>query len=580
MDALVLFVLLSAAVLVAAVARRLGWPAPLLVVALAIAVSLLPGLPDFSIDSELTLTVVLPPLLYSAALEVSIVSFQQVRNSIWRLGVWLVLVSAVVVGAVIFVLVPDMTWPVALLIGAIVAPPDAVSAVAIGRRVGLPRRVMTILTGESLVNDASSLTIFKVALAIVGGASLSLSDDLWIFVAAVVVGVLVGAVSGLVFLLLRRLFRDPPIQILLGLMLPFFVYVGAEHFSGSGVLAVVTAGLIVGFNSSKSDYQLRLQEQPVWNALNLLLESFVFALIGLQFHTVLDNIVNGDRGLAWSIGVAALTVLTCIAVRFGFVFISSSVGNLRARRREQSQPGREDKDMSPRSLRDQREQRQNARRRNRRTGEVVLSWQEMFVISWSGMRGVVTLAAAVSVPAVMASGLQVPAHDLIVFIAFVVTVSTLLMQGLTLPLVARWLDVIDHEREDRDHEAKARFLYESLDEAALSIVEDAKRDPEKYPGAGVAVVAAIQARIRNSEGNDLPTSVGSEAQDGLPAGQLSQGGFDASREAVTRIRREVLARRRNILTRERNAGTIDEELVKEILLVFDADELLLDNRGY
>lgn len=572
MDTLALFLVLSAAVLVTALARRFGGPAPLLIVGLALAVSYLPGIPTFTLDPELILTVVLPPLLYASALEVSLVSFREVSSSIWRLGVGLVAVSAVLVGVVVFILVPDMTLPVALLVGAIVAPPDAVSAVAIGRKVGLPRRVMSILTGESLVNDASSLTIFKVSLAVVGGAALTWSEDLGIFVAAVVIGVAVGSVVALTFLWLRRLFPDPPVQVLFGLMLPFFVYVGAEHVAGSGVLAVVTAGLIVGFNAPKSDYQLRLQERPVWDAVNLLLEGFVFAIIGLQFHSVIHSIAAGDRGMGWSLGIAALALLACVLTRFAFVFVTSLVGNVRARYRERSRLVLANDDAALVGFPAWRRRRLRDRR-----GEVILSWQEMFVISWSGMRGVVTVAAAVSVPAVTASGVAVPAHDLIVLIAFVVTVGSLLLQGLTLPMLARRLGVVEAGQKERDHAAKTRFLYDSLNEAASSVLDDARRDPNRFPGIGLEVISAIQARIQSSEHRDDAVAVDADAAQG---GGTTQRDVAKSREALILIRREVLARRRAILARERNAGTIDEELVSEILLVFDADELVLDNQGY
>lgn len=576
MGLVTLFALLATSVVVTAVARKMGWPAPLLIVGIASAVSFVPAVPDFEIDPELVLTVVLPPLLYASALDVSLVSLREVNRSIWRLGVLLVIISAFAVGAVIFVLVPDMSWPVALLVGAIVAPPDAVSAVAIGRRVGLPRRVMTILTGESLVNDASSLTLFKVSLAIVGGAALTVGDDLWVFFQAVVVGIGVGAILGLLFLWLRRLFRDPPIQVLLGLVLPFFAYVGAEHIGGSGVLAVVTAGFVVGYNAHQTDYQLRLQERPVWSAVNLLLEGFVFALIGLQFQSVAESLEQGDRGLLWMLGVATAVLATCVGVRFFYVFLSSGVGNLRALRRAAQRQAHDASTDDSSGFAAWRRRRLLDRR-----GEVVLSWREMFVISWSGMRGVVTMAAAVSVPAITTSGVAVPAHDMIVFVAFVVTVGTLLLQGLTLPWVARGLGVVDADQAARDEQTKNRFLRISLEEAVAGLVADAKESPELYPGVGAELIDSIRSRIARSEGGEdadrssAPTRVISRANALTDAHTVAQ-----MRESVVQVRRDILQRRREILDRERNAGTLEEEVVREILLGFDASELLLDHHAF
>lgn len=618
MDTLALFLLLSGSVLVTAVARRRGWPAPLIVVIFALAVSFLPGVPSFSLDPELTLTVVLPPLLYTAALEVSLVNVREVRSSVWRLGVWLVIVSAAVVGAVLLVLIPGISVAAALLIGAIVAPPDAVSALAIGRKVGLPRHVMTILTGESLINDASSLTLVKVSLAVLGGAALTLSDDLFIFAIAVVVGVAVGAALGTSFLWLRRQFRDPPVQVLFGLSLPFFAYVAAEHLSGSGVLAVVTAGLIVGYNAPKADYMLRLQERPVWDALNLLLEGFVFALIGLQFHTVVADIQSGEQSLGWCIGIAAAVFAACIMSRFAFVFATSAVGNFRARHRQRLRIRLATEDQTYTGLR-------GLRRRHLmdRTGEIVLSWQEMFVISWAGMRGVVTLAAAVSVPAVLDTGARIPAHDIIVFIAFVVTVASLLLHGMTLPLVVRWLGVQDPGQGDRDHEAKRHFLRASLAEAARSLGEDVLRDPARYPGVNAQTIATIRSRIsrdeeaeeeveRSGEGptetpvdprlpaidgsgydsqlphpTEIPGNQPLSSTENQPHPSPDQGSRPATRatkgvtvlNVMASLQRDLLHRRREILSRERDAGTLDDEVVREILLSLDAAELALDHRS-
>lgn len=285
MDIAELLVVLVVSLALTALARAKGLPAPLLVTAAALAASFVPGLPHIEIDSDVILTVVLPPLLYSAALDVTWQSFRQSLRQIRRLGIVLVIVTAIVVGAVAYLLVPDMTLPAAILVGAIVAPPDAVSAAAIGRKLGLPRRVMTVLSGESLINDAASLTLVRVFTLIIAGESLTLWEDAGIFALAIVVGLLVGGVLGVLVHWLRMRLGDPVIATIMSILLPFVAYVLAEELGGSGVIAVVTAGLYIGYNSPKEGYETRLQERPLWTSADVILEGFVFALIGLQLNT-------------------------------------------------------------------------------------------------------------------------------------------------------------------------------------------------------------------------------------------------------------------------------------------------------
>ena len=245
-----LFFVLVGAVAVAAVAKWRGWPAPLLVTAVALAVSLLPFVPEIEIDGHLLLNLTLPPLLYSAALDASFMSFRRAFPDIRRLGVGLVAVTAVVVGVVAWLIMPELTFAGALLLGAIVGPPDAVSAAAIGRRLGLPRRVMNVMSGESLINDATSLTLFvRVFAAIVAGATVTVWQGIWEFAVAVVVGVVVGLAAGGVLHWLRMRYPDPIVTSSVGLLMPFGAYAIAERFEGSGVLAVVAMGLYVGYQS-------------------------------------------------------------------------------------------------------------------------------------------------------------------------------------------------------------------------------------------------------------------------------------------------------------------------------------------
>lgn len=572
-----LLIILTGSLVVTAFARWRGLPAPLLTVGVALLVSLIPGVPDIEIDSEVILTVVLPPLLYSAALDVSLLNFRESRVQIARLGVGAVIVTAFAVGGVAYVMIPDMTLPAALLVGAVVAPPDAVSAAAIGRKLGLPRKVMTVLSGESLINDAASLTLVKVFLAIVGGASLTLWDDLGIFGLAIGVGVAVGLVLGFVAHRVRMRIDDPVVENVIGLLLPFIAYIAAEELSGSGVLAVVAAGLYVGFNSPRTGYATRLQERPFWSAADVLLEGFVFALIGLQLRAVVLDVSESERGLGQSVGVALAVLAVVVLVRpvfvFGtyhaaragrYLFLSTVLRKLRrvpALRRLRRAP---------------------ALRTVRYHPQPRMDWRQLSVISWTGMRGVVTLAAAVSIPAVTESSIPVPARDTMFLIAFIVTVGTLLLQGLTLPVVIRVLGVRDDTQRDRDLAAELAVFATSTDET-MAYVAERRADWEKRWGPELterAVLLATTRLLRQNEALQRTAVDDADERDVSGATAAQRARRREAPQALGSIRRELLAKRREVVLRERDAGALDEEVMRRVLLGLDAEELAMDTSAF
>jgi NhaP-type Na+/H+ or K+/H+ antiporter len=572
MEFLPLIILVACSVGLTAFARRRGWPAPLLVTAVALAVSFIPGLPEFEIEPELILTIVLPPLLYSSSLEVSFQSFSRSRKHIYRLGVGLVLVTALVVGLLAWWLIPGISLPEALLLGAVVSPPDAVSAAAIGQKLGLPRHVMTVLSGESLINDAASLTLFKVFVAIVLGSGYSLLADVGIFGAAIGIGVIVGVFVGGLFVRLRSKLNDPVIETLIGLLLPFALYIGAEHigfgpFVGSGVIAVVAAGLVVGYNAPRAGYASRLQERPVWSAIDLLLEGFVFALIGLQLKGNLEGLAETDLGVWATVGIAAIVLAAVIVVRPLFVFPTyylSLFGDRRDRRaggnidkRQALQQKRAKAWLERERKRGREPDAQTLARVNGRRDEPdkPMNWRELAVVSWTGMRGVVTLAAAASIPESLA------VRDTLVFIAFFVTVGTLLLQGLTLPLVIRGLRVTDPDQRARDLEEERRVTAIALDEGVA--FADAHRD-EWAATYGAGIVDVVLERMRGQ----IARGSAEEPDDT----ELSRPDFDQ----ILRLRKEIIRFRREVLIRERDAGSIDEEVMREVLLGIDAEEFALD----
>jgi CPA1 family monovalent cation:H+ antiporter len=305
-------------VLLAGLARHFDASAPLALVVAGLAASSIPGLTNIELDPDLVLFVLLPPLLWSAGMESSYVGLRTNLRPIGLLAIGLPLATAAAVGFVAYKTVPEMTVAAGLTLGAIVAPPDAVSATAIGRRLGLPRRVMTLLGGESLLNDATALTAYKVALAAAIGAAASWGSGLTTFVTAAVGGVLIGIASGAVITFIRERLDDPLVESAVGLVAPFVIYLAAEEAHGSGVLAVVVAALILAQRSVHAGYETRLQDFAVWKAVQLIFESFAFLLIGLQLPTVVGELAGIRASVI--VGSSAAVLATLIVVRIVWVY--------------------------------------------------------------------------------------------------------------------------------------------------------------------------------------------------------------------------------------------------------------------
>ncbi|PKQ36511.1 MAG: hypothetical protein CVT61_00090 [Actinobacteria bacterium HGW-Actinobacteria-11] len=564
-----IFYVLVGSVAVAAFARWRGWPAPLLVTVVALSASFLPFVPELDIDGHLLLSLVLPPLLYSAALDVSFVGFRRSLPQIRRLGIWLVLLTAVAVGFVAWWLLPSLTLPGALLLGAIVAPPDAVSAAAIGRRLGLPRRIMTVLSGESLINDATSLTLYRVFAAILAGATLRVWDGIWQFLLAVGVGVGVGLVFGVVLHQLRTRISDPVVIGTFGLLAPFGAYAIAEHLLGSGVLAVVAMGLYVGYNSPRTDYTTRQQEKPLWLSADLLLESFVFAYIGLQFPRVLNDLSSESVGRILLLSGAVLLVV--LIVRPLYIYPTSAWANFQDRRRlERWDRGVETEQFEKRHKKSRRwgdyspDELRSHIVRERMAG-LQLSWKDSAVISWAGMRGVVTLAIAVA--AADLATLDTEASHAIVVVAFIVTVGTLLIQGLTLPLLIRGLGIASDVDEEEDREALAAVREKSREAGKAYLATKRVEWEAKYGEVDLGIFDAFTKRMTRVE------------KDTDEVQKVEDAASRPSYEDLVALTKGWLQVRREILLAERDAGNLDEEVMRELIAAMDAEELALDTRG-
>ncbi|MBO0868404.1 MAG: Na+/H+ antiporter [Micromonosporaceae bacterium] len=431
--------LVVGATAVSALARRVSVPPPIVLVAVGILVSLVPGLPQYHLDPNLVLVGFLPPLLYAEALDTSLRDLKANLRPIALLSVGLVLATALAVGYAAHLLVPGLPLAAGFVLGAIVAPTDAVAAVAIAHRLGLPRRLVTILEGESLLNDATALVTYRIGIAAVLTGAFSPGQAVLRFGLVSVVGAGVGLAVGYAIVFVRRRIDDPLTENAVSLVTPFAAYLLAEALHGSGVLAVVLTGLVVArvaplIVSSTT----RLQGQAVWEMIAYLLQGVVFALIGLQLRGILAGL-GGRYSAGQLVLYAALVVGVVIAVRFIWVYPATYLPRLISRRIRAREP------YPP--------------------------WQAPALVSWAGLRGVVSLAAAFAVP-LTAGSRPFPGRDLILFLTFAVIVVTLLLQGLTLPWVSRLLrlggmqdDVTLLEQAGAEH-TTARLALVRLDQIA------------------------------------------------------------------------------------------------------------------
>ena len=368
----------------------------------------------------------LPPLLYAAAHQTSLVDFNANRRAILLLSVGLVVFTTFGVGALVHVLLPGISWPVAIAIGAVVAPPDAVAATAIARRIGLPRRIVTILEGESLLNDATALVALRTALAGVGVAEMWSVGEMWQvgadFVLAAGGGVVVGFLTFVVVARLRKRITDPILDTAISFVIPFASYIAAEKVHASGVIAVVVAGLLLGHKAQiLQTAPSRIAERMNWRTIAYVLENTVFMLIGLQARWILEDVGDSDLSAGRILAVCGLTLLAVVVLRMVWVFFARYL---------LIRPGPDPE-----------------------TG-VKPPWRYTFVLGWAGMRGVVTLAAAFLIPE------ETQHREILLLIAFTVVAGTLFIQGLSLPWLARRLRVPAPDPRD-DALARATLLQQA-----------------------------------------------------------------------------------------------------------------------
>lgn len=517
-EAVQLLALVVAAVVVAAAARRAGLSAPLVLVVVGLLASFVPGAPEYRLDPEVVLIGVLPPLLYAAALRTSLVDVRANRQALGILAVGAVVFTTVIVGLVVWAVLPGVSLAAGLALGAVVAPPDAVAATTVARRAAMPRRIVSILEGESLVNDATALVALRTAAgAVTATATVTIWSVAGDFAIAVVGGVLVGLAMALALGFARRHVQDPVLDTTLSFVAPFLAYLPAEAIHASGVLAVVVTGLLLGHKSPMlQSAASRLSEQTNWATVQFVLENTVFLLIGLQVATVLrdaqDSGLTGAELVGFCLAVLGATVLARVAWIFGATAVYR---------------------LGPRRLRAH-----------------AWDWSHATLVSWAGMRGVVTLAAAFVLPG------ETPHRDVLVLAAFAVVGGSLLVQGTTLPWLVRRLGLPGPDpAEDALEEAA---LLSRATRAGLERLEEMRGETDDQQ-----VIDRLEERTR-SRADAAWERLGS-----------AHGGETPS-QTYRRMRQEMLHAERRVVLEARSSGKVDDEILRDVLNVLDTEESLLD----
>ncbi len=580
----------------AAFAKRLGVAAPLLLVVIGVGYSFIPGVPPIHVDPHVILAGVLPPLLYSAAINVPIVDFRRNLGSITGLSVVLVLVSALVCGFVLFVILERLDLGAAIALGAVVSPTDVVAATAIGRRLGLPPRLLSILEGEGLVNDATALVLLKSAVAAIG-LSASSTFNVWptigSFFYAVIVAVVVGLLVGFVTVLIRRKLDDPILDTAISFAVPFIAFLPAEELKASGVIAVVAAGIYSGHYGARFlSPQSRFSERFNWRTVGFVLENGVFLLMGAQLAGIIGDVHVEELSADKAVYLGLLLAGILIVLRFVFVWPLLAV----ARRSDERQqvrasrlsafadrlqdaamgraalPGRRgasgslDSAEAPpvadgtrdRLLRRRADVERHVERRRNDVAQLKadgLDRRGGVVLGWAGMRGVVTLAAAQSLPK------DTPYYEQLILIAFTVAIVTLLLQGGTLPLVIRLFKV-----QGVDRAADRRELAGLLDEMSTAGI-DALDNPSFELPDGEAVHPEILQRVRDD--TLLATQSAWERAEHADA---ENGILSSPHQQYRALRREVLAAERDVLLDARSRGAYPSRILERAQALLDLEE--------
>jgi monovalent cation/hydrogen antiporter len=523
-DSLVLFALLAAGTTLLVLAPILRIPYPILLVLGGLGIGFIPGIPHLELRPDIVLVGFLPPLLYSGAFFTSLRDLRTNARAISLLSVGLVLATMLTVAAVCHAMIDGLTWPVCFVIGAIVAPTDAVAATAIGSRLGLPRRLVTLIEGESLINDATALVAYAFAVAAVVTGTFSLWHATWRFGVDVAGGVGIGLVIGFVLRQFRRRINHSPTEIAIALLSGYFAYLPAQAAGVSAVLAVVTVGVYVGWYTPElTTVQTRLQGDAVWEILTFLLNALLFGLVGLQLRAILDSI----HGLSTATLLAdgAIVSIAVIVTRLIWIYPATYIPRWASKRIRARDP------YPP--------------------------WQYPTLIGWAGLRGAVSLAAALALPLTIDSGDRFPQRSLVIYLTFCVILATLVFQGLTLPAVIRWLRLEDDGVSEKE-ETKTRI---HAAEAALGRLEELAAEDwvredtaERMRGAYRFRASRFAARFDDED----------------------DGEIEERSQNYQRLRRELLDAERKAVQELRREGRINDAVMNRVQRDLDLEDARLD----
>jgi monovalent cation/hydrogen antiporter len=523
-DDIVLLVLLVAVATLLVLAPSLRIPYPILLVLGGLALGFVPGIPQITLPPDLVLIAILPPLLYSAAFYTSLRDLRQNVIPISVLAIGLVAATTVGVAVAAHEMIDGLGWGPAFVLGAIVSPTDPLASTSIARRLGVPRRVVAIVEGESLVNDGTALVLYRVAVVAVVSGSFSIWDAGLRFVGTAVGGVAVGLVIGYVIAAVRRRIDNPPVEVTIALLSGYFAYLPAAALGVSGVLAVVTVGVYMGWRTPElTSVQTRLEGAAMWEIFTFVVNALLFALVGLQLHGILDSLSGRPAGEL--LADAAVVAGTVILLRIIWIFPFSYGPWLlwgHSPNREAAPP-----------------------------------WQRPAVVAWMGLRGAVSLAAALALPLTTDAGAPFPNRSLIIFLTFAVIVATLVGQGLTLPTVIRVLGVEDDGLAAKE-ESKARI---HAADAAIARLDELAAEDWVRPDTADRLRAMMGFRRDRFTARFTPDD---------------DGAIEEQSQAYQRLRRELLDAERAAVLELRRQGRINDDVMYRVTRDLDLEDARLD----
>ncbi len=532
----VIIFIITTLIILSAFANKIKLPYPILLLAVGISIGFVPFIPSIELDPEIVFLIFLPPILYDASLKTSWLEFKREIRPISTLAISLVFCTTIAVALAAHYFIPGFSWPLAFVLGAIVSPPDAVAATSITKGMGLNRRVITIIEGESLVNDASALIAYRYAVAAVFTGTFVFWKAWLGFLQVGIGGVLAGLSVGFIMVLAHKKITDNPIvETTLSLLTPFIAYIVAEGLHSSGVLAVVTAGFFIAWHSREiMSFQTRLQNNVVWETVIFVLNGLVFIFMGLQIPAVIGRFK--EHGFWQMLAYGFLISVVTILIRIIWVFIGAYHPKIFSRK--QTKP-------------------------DDNTNEEPISWKNVLLVGWTGTRGVVSLATALALPLFLSNGTVFPLRDHILFFTFVVIMVTLVVQGSTLPLLVRTLGI---KRETHLQTKEDKDLQLTLTENILQFI---KRD---FP---LQLDDKIMEQIRK----------GYQSSYNLLSKKKNSGRYDITNDVaqISLLRQmmsgqlEIIKYKRQLLLKFQKEGTFNEESIGKAELELDIEELRISN---